>query len=259
MSLHELSIDEFHYEKKGHIAIMTFNRAEKMNCFTPDMVDTLYACFDDFNKDPELRVAVFASTGEKAWCAGGDLDAMIPAITSGRYKINEDPTKRIFSDIFKPIVVAVNGFATTELIQGTDIVVASRNASFTLGEVRWGMIAAGGSHIRVPREVPWRIAMESLLTGRPISAERAYDVGMINQLVETPAEVLPAAMKYAEILAGNAPLAVQTAKEICVRSCNHEPGYILENVLFQQVRNSEDAEEGPKSFFEKRAPEWKGR
>ena len=188
---------EFLYEKKDHIAIMTFNRAEKRNSFTPEMIDALYECFDDFNEDPELYVAVFASTGDKAWCSGGDLDAMIPAITSGEFQINADPTKRVYSDIYKPIITAVNGFATLELILGADMCVASRNASFALGEVRWGMIPAGGSHVRLPRAIPWNVAMEVMLTGRPIDAQRAYEVGLVNRLVDEPADALPEAMRLA--------------------------------------------------------------
>ena len=249
----------FLYEKKGQIAIMTWNREEAANCFTPEMIDAFYDAFADFDKDDELRVAILAAKGEKAWCAGGDLDTMIPAVTSGKWKINEDPTKRVFHDIFKPIIAAVNGFATLELIQGTDLVVASENAKFALGEVRWGMIAAGGSHIRFPRYLPWWIAMEVLLTGRPISARRGYEVGLVNRLVPTVAEVLPTAMELAELICQNGPLAVRTAKEISVRAWNHEPGYVLENLLFQRVRNSEDAQEGPRSYMEKRKPVFKGR
>jgi enoyl-CoA hydratase len=253
------SSPDFLYEKKGQIAIMTWNRPEKQNCFTPEMIDTFYESFDDFDKDPELRVAILAAAGEDAWCAGGDLDAMIPAITAGEWKINQDPTKRCYHDIFKPIICAVNGFASLELVQGTDLCVASENASFGLGEVRWGMIAAGGSHIRVPRYIPWAIAMEALLLGRPIPARRAYEIGLVNRLVPSIDEVLPTAMELAEKLCQNAPLAVRTAKEIAVRAWNHEPGYIIENALFQRVRESEDAQEGPRAYMEKRKPVFKGR
>ncbi|TAK35128.1 MAG: enoyl-CoA hydratase/isomerase family protein [Lysobacteraceae bacterium] len=249
---------EFLYEKQGHIAVMTFNRPEKRNCFTPAMITRFYECFDDFKRDDQLRVAILASTGDQAWCAGGDLDAMIPAITSGEFKINEDPTRRVFSDIFKPIIAAVNGFATLELIQGTDLCIAAENASFALGEVRWGMIAAGGSHVRIPRAVPWAIAMQVLLTGRPLSARRAYEVGLVNELVPLE-QVLPTAMRYAEQICQNGPLAVQTSKEIAVRAWEHERAFVLENALFQRVRNSEDAREGPRAYIEKRRPVFKGR
>ena len=140
---------DFLYEKRGHIAIMTWNRPEKKNCFTPQMMDDFYAAFGDFDKDDDLWVAILAANGEDSWCAGGDLDSMIPVITAGEWKVNPDPTKRVYHDIFKPIICAVNGFASLELVQGTDLVVASENASFVLGETRWGMIPAGGSHVRL--------------------------------------------------------------------------------------------------------------
>ena len=250
---------DFLYEKKAPIAIMTWNRPDRRNCFTPQMIDDYYAALDDFNHDPDLWVAVVASTGDEAWCSGGDLDAMIPAITSGEFKINEDPTKRIYSDIFKPIVCAVNGFATLELVVGADLCVASENASFALGEVRWGMIPAGGSHVRLPRYLPWNVAMEVLLLGRPLGARRAYEVGLVNRLVASVDEVLPTAMGLAEQICRNGPLAVQTAKEIAVRTWENEMGFVLENALFQRVRESEDAQEGPRAYMERRKPMFTGR
>jgi len=250
---------DFLYEKRGHIAIMTWNRPEKKNCFTPQMMDDFYEAFDDFDKDDDLWVAILAAAGEDSWCAGGDLDTMIPAITAGEFKINEDPTKRVFHDIFKPIICAVNGFASLELVQGADLCVASENASFALGEVRWGMIAAGGSHVRLPRYIPWFIAMEALLLGRPIPARRAYEIGLVNRLVPTVDEVLPTALDLAEKLCQNGPLAMRTAKEIAVRAWNHEPAFVLENLLFQRVRESEDAKEGPRAYMENRKPVFKGR
>lgn len=249
---------DFLYEKRGPVAVMTWNRPEKRNCFTPEMIDAYYAALADFDDDPNLLVAVVAGTGEKAWCAGGDLETMIPAVTSGRYKINEDPTKRIYADIWKPIICAVNGFATLELVLGTDLCVASENASFGLGEVRWGMIAAGGSHVRLPRAIPWAVAMEILLTGRPIDAKRAYDVGLVNRVVALD-RVMPTAMEFAEQICENGPLAVRTAKEIAVRAWNHEPAFVLENALFQRVQKSEDAQEGPRSYAERRKPRFQGR
>lgn len=249
---------DFLYEKQGSVAVMTWNRPEKRNCFTPEMIDAYYAALADFDEDPNLLVAVVAGTGDKAWCAGGDLETMIPAVTSGRYKINEDPTKRIYSDIWKPIICAVNGFATLELVLGADLCVASENASFGLGEVRWGMIAAGGSHVRLPRAIPWAVAMELLLVGRPIDARRAYDVGLVNRVVPLD-RVLPTAMELAGQICENGPLAVRTAKEIAVRAWNHEPAFVLENALFQRVQKSEDAQEGPRSYAERRKPRFHGR
>jgi enoyl-CoA hydratase len=154
----------------------------------------------------------------------------------------------------------VNGFCIAgglEMLLGTDIRIAAEHATFGLGEVRWGVIPAGGSHIRLPRQVPWAIAMELLLTGGTIDAQRAYDVGLINRVVPAD-QLIPAAMEVAETICKNGPLAVKTAKEIAVRSLNLEAGFVLERSLSQKVMRSEDAKEGPKAFMEKRPPEFTG-
>lgn len=249
---------EILYEKRGHIAIMTFNRPEKRNACTPEMHEGLEAAFADFNEDPELWAAILTGAGDKAWCAGGDLEAMIPRITAGQMKINPDPAKRIWHDIFKPIIAAVNGFASLEWVIATDLRIASENASFALGEVRWGMIPAGGSHIRLTRQIPWAVAMESLLLGARIDARRAYDIGLVNKVVPLD-QLMPAALEMADALCKNGPLAVRTAKEIAVRSLELEPGFVLEHLLFQRVMNSEDAKEGPRAYMEGRAPNFTGR
>jgi len=123
--------------------------------------------------------------------------------------------------------------------------------------VRWGIIPAGGAHIRLPRQVPWAIAMELLITGQTITAQRAYDVGLINRVVPAD-QLMPAAMEVAETICKNGPLAVRTAKEIAVRSLALEQGWVLERALSQRVMRSEDAREGPKAFMEKRPPEFTG-
>jgi enoyl-CoA hydratase len=143
-------------------------------------------------------------------------------------------------------------------MQGTDIRIAAEHATFGLGEVRWGIIPTGGSHIRLPRQIPWAIAMELLLTGKPISAQRAYDIGLVNEVVAA-GDLMPTAMKWAETICKNGPLAVRTAKEIAVRALNLEPGFVLEKSMGQRVIDSEDAKEGPAAFAEKRKPEFKGR
>jgi len=145
-----------------------------------------------------------------------------------------------------------------EFMQGTDIRIAAEGASFGLGEVRWGIIPTGGSHIRLPRQIPWAVAMEMLLTGKPISAERAYDIGLVNEVVAFE-DLMPSAMRWAEAICANGPLAVRTAKEIAVRSQNLEPGFVLEKALGQRVFDSEDAKEGPRAFAEKRPAKFTGK
>jgi enoyl-CoA hydratase len=144
------------------------------------------------------------------------------------------------------------------MLLGTDLRIAAEHASFGLGEVRWGIIPAGGSHVRLPQQIPWAVAMELLLTGEPIDARRACEVGLVNRVVPAD-QVLPSALELAEKICKNGPLAVRTAKEISVRALALEPGFVLEKALGARVFSSEDAKEGPRAFMEKRKPEFTGR
>ncbi len=249
------------YEKRDRVAIVTINRPEAMNAFTSDMLRAVDACFDDFNKDPALWVAILTAAGDKSFCAGMDLKEAIPLVTGGDEMGYEDHTKRPFSDVFKPIIAAVNGYCVAgglEFLQGTDLRIAAEHATFGLGEVRWGIIPTGGSHIRLPRQIPWAVAMELLLTGRPIDARRAFDIGLVNQVVALD-QLMPAALDLAKVICNNGPLAVRTAKEIAVRALALESGFVLEKALGARVLDSEDAKEGPRAFAEKRRPQFTGR
>jgi len=251
----------FLYEKKERIALMTINRPEAMNAFTVEMLGAMDAAFEDFSNDPELWVAILTAAGDKAFSSGMDLKEAIPLLAGGDELGYEDHTKRPFSDVFKPIIGAVNGHCIAgglEFLQGTDIRIAAEHATFGLGEVRWGIIPTGGSHIRLPRQIPWAIAMELLLTGRPLDAKRAYEIGLINRVVPAQ-ELMPTALKLAETICKNGPLAVRTAKEIAVRSLGLESGFVLEKALGARVMASEDAKEGPRAFAEKRKPRFTGR
>jgi enoyl-CoA hydratase len=251
----------FQYEKSRHVAIMTINRPEAHNAFTAEMLRAMDACFADFNEDDDLWVAILTARGEKAFCTGMDLKEAIPLLQSGDQMGYEDHTKRPMSDVFKPIIAAVNGYCIAggmEFLQGTDLRIAAEHATFGLGEVRWGIIPTGGSHVRLPRQIPWAVAMEMLLTGQPISAQRAYDIGLVNKVVPA-AKLIEEATALAETICKNGPLAVRTAKEIAVRALNLEPGFVLEKALGQRVIDSEDAREGPAAFAEKRAPKYRGR
>jgi enoyl-CoA hydratase len=249
------------YEKKGRIVVVTIDRPEAMNSLTSEMLGALDAAFAEFAADPDLWVAILTGAGEKAFCAGMDLKQAIPLLTGGDELGYEDHTKRQFSDVFKPIIAAVNGHCIAgglEMLQGTDLRIAAEHASFGLGEVRWGIIPAGGTHIRLPRQIPWAVAMELLLTGENIDARRAYEIGLVNQVVPG-GQVLPAALQLAEKICRNGPLAVRTAKEIAVRSFGQEAGFVLEKALGARVFASEDAQEGPRAFMEKREPRFSGR
>lgn len=254
--------DTLRYETHGRIAVVTFNRPEARNAWTSGMIAAFDAAIRAFNADDELWVVIITGAGEKAFCAGADLGEVIPkAVSDGIATVIGDPSKRFLSDVYKPVIAAVNGYCVAgglELMLGTDLRICAEHATFGLGEVRWGIIPAGGSHIRLPRQVPWAVAMEILLTGRPITAARAHDVGLINEVVPAD-ELMPRAMALAELLCRNGPVAVRTAKEIAVRSLDLEPGFALEVEFAKQVLATDDAKEGPKAFMEKRTPRFTGR
>jgi len=209
-------------------------------------------------------VAIVTGSGDQAFSAGADLVAMSQALAGGTQpEFMSVPFAGITRgfECWKPIIAAINGYCLAgglELALACDIRIAAEHATFGLGEVRWGVIPAGGSHIRLPRQAPWAVAMELLLTGKTIDAQRAYGVGLINRVVPAD-QLMPAAMEVAETICKNGPLAVRTAKEIAVRALNLEAGFVLERSLSQRVMRSEDAKEGPQAFMEKRPPRFTGR
>jgi len=252
---------EIRFEKKDHVAIITIDRPEALNSLTADMLLGIEEAFKAFDDDPDLWVGIFTATGDKAFSSGLDLKEAAPMLTGGDQLGFEDWTKRQFSDVFKPIICAVNGFCIAggmEMLLGTDLRIAAEHATFGLGEVKWGLVPLGGTHIRLPRQIPWAMAMQLLLTGKNIDAQRAYEVGLINEVVPAD-ELLDTALDWAQKMCRNGPLAMQTAKEIAVRSLELESGFVMEKALGQKVLNSEDAKEGPKAFAEKRPAEFKGR
>ena len=249
------------YEKRDRVAVVTIDRPNAMNALTVEMLGALDAAFAEFEGDDDLWVAILTASGDRAFCTGMDLKEAIPLLTSGDELGYEDHTKRQFSDVFKPIIAAVNGHCIAggmEMLAGTDLRVAAEHATFGLGEVRWGLVPAGGSHIRFPRQIPWALAMELLLTGDPIDARRAYEIGLVNRVVPAD-ELMPTALKLAARICKNGPLAVRTSKQIAVRSLGLEAGFVLEKALAAKVFASDDAKEGPRAFAEKRKPRFTGR
>ncbi len=249
------------FEKRGHVAVFTLDRPEALNSLTAEMMIGLEAGFAEFQADSDLWVAILTGRGERAFCAGADLKDALPRITGGDELGYEDHTKRPFSDVFKPIIAAVNGACIAggvEYLLGTDLRLAAEHATFALAEVRWGVVPAGGSHVRLPQQIPWAVAMEMLLAANTLSAQRAYQIGLVNQVVPS-AELMPSAFALAEKICRNGPLAVRTAKEIAVRALNQSSAFVLEKALAARVLASEDAQEGPRAFAEKRPPRFSGR
>ncbi len=253
--------DTILFEQRDHTAIITINREDAMNSLTGEMLGAIDRAFEEVTANDDIWVAILTGAGQKAFSSGMDLKEAIPALTSGDQLGYTDPTKRQFSDVYKPIICAVNGYCIAggmEMLEGTDLRIAAEHAMFGLGEVRWGIIPTGGTHIRLPRQIPWAVAMELLLTGKQLDAKRAYDIGLINDVVPAD-ELMPAALKLADQICKNGPLAVRTAKEIAVRALRLEDGFVLERTMGERVMQSDDAKEGPRAFLEKRPPKFTGK
>lgn len=257
-----MSSGDVTYAVDGGIATITLDRPEAHNALTVHMVRRFAEASAAAQADDGVRVVIVTGAGDRTFCAGGDLGELIPRLTAGELDIlTPDPTKRFLSDVDKPVVAAVNGLCLAgglELLLGTDLRVASADAIFGLPEVRWGLVPGGGSHVRLPQQVPWAFAMQLLLTGDHVDARRAYEVGLVNEVV-APGEVLFRAREIAGGIARNGPLAVRAAKEIAVRALANEPRFALEYALNARVVASEDAREGPRAFIEKRDPIYQGR
>jgi enoyl-CoA hydratase len=253
---------ELTYEVEGHVAVMTIDRPERHNAMTLAMTRQLADATAEARRDGRVRAVVLTGAGTKAFSAGGDLAELIPRLSAGQLEVLfPDPTRRFFSELYKPVVAAVNGYCIAgglEILLGTDLRIAAEHAVFGLAETRWGIVPGGGSHVRLPQQVPWAIAMQIILTGEPINARRAYEAGLVNEVLPGE-EVLPRAMEIAHGIARSGPLAVQGAKEIAVRALGNETRFALEQDVHQRVLTSADAKEGPRAFIEKRAPMFEGR
>lgn len=250
------------YTVDDAVATLTLDRPHAHNALTVRMLQELAAASDAAQRDDAVRAVVITGAGDRAFCAGGDLAELIPRLTAGELEILiPDPTKRFLSDVDKPVIAAVNGLCVAggfEILLGTDLRITAETAVFGLPEVRWGLIPGGGTHVRLPQQVPWAFAMQLLLTGDHVSAQRAYEVGLVNEVVPAP-EVLPRALHLAERLSRNGPLAVRAAKQIAVRALGNDARFVLEHAINQRVVASSDAREGPRAFTEKRDPSYTGK
>lgn len=248
------------FEIEGAVAIVTLNRPAQLNAINSGIRHGLADAWKRFEQDEALKVAILTGSGEKAFCAGMDLKE---AAATG-LKVPPRDFIPVLGDnvhVTKPVIAAVNGVAYAGgwlFAQMCDLCVASENASFAITEPKVG------------RGVPWatplihmlpqRIVMELLLTARPLSAQRAHELGYVNAVVP-PDRLRAAALELAETIVRNAPLTVRAARELVYLSTEMGRSAALRagRHLFEPVYLSEDAQEGPRAFAEKRPPNWKGR
>lgn len=242
------------------VAVITLNRPETRNCLASDIREGLYAAWDRFERDPALRIAILTGAGDKAFCAGGDLKEMVE--TGMRV-----PPRDMFPlpydtvELSKPTIAAVNGVAFAGgwmIAQACDLCVAATTARFAITEVKVGRSSPWAAPLI--HMIPQRIMMEILLTGRPITAQRAYEIGLVNRLAE-PADLMDTALDLAgEVLAG-APLSVRAARETVMLATEMGRSAALKAARHasEYCYMSEDAQEGPRAFAEKRSPRWTGR
>ena len=251
-------------ERTGHVLLVTINRPRARNALDLDVATRLADAFDAAEADPEVRCVVLTGAGDKAFSAGADLKALSRGerpIAPGRERFGFGGFAR--HPISTPVIAAVNGPALgggTELVLASDLAVAADTATFGLPEVSRGIFAAAGGVLRLPEQLPRKVAMRLILTGEPMSAQDALRWGLVNDVVPA-ADVLPAALRLAEKVAANAPLAVQASKRLALGVVDGElpheaAAWERNNAEVAVVGTSADAAEGVAAFIERRAPNW---
>jgi len=252
------------YKKEGKIAIFTINRPEAMNALNVETVRELLEAMVDFRDDPKLWVGIVTGAGERAFCGGADIKDTLPFMKEHRRDPWSMPPSIMRGlELWKPLIAAINGMALgggLELALSCDIRIAAENARLGTPEVNLGMIPGWGGTQRLPRAISKCQAAEILLMGKPVDAEEAYRIGLVNKVVPQ-AEVMATAKEWAESICQAGPLAVRAAKEAMLKGCDMtlEDGLRLENSLVAYVMGTEDFAEGTKAFVEKRKPDYKAK
>lgn len=254
-------------ERIGNVGLITMNRPQAMNAINADLAAAVGSAIEQIEADPEMRVAVLTGAGS-AFSAGADLKA----VAAGQSLIPPEYNKNGFGGFLrlgllnKPIIAAVNGFALgggTEIALACDLIVISETATLGLPEVKRGLIAAGGGLLRLPRQIPAKLAMETVLTGAQIDPETALRWGLVNRVA--PADkVVEMALELAATIAENAPLAVQSSKRVINHGLGLDDDAQAEFWRFNDAEaianvKREDAREGAMAFVQKRPPVWQGR
>jgi len=249
----------------GGIATIVINRPERMNAMDLEHYRGLSQAWMRVRDDPEIRVAIITGAGDRAFSAGADIKSFLtaPAEFSEMWLTQRDQLLNRGLEVWKPVIAAVNGYCLAggmTLLMATDIRIAAEHASFNIAEVKRGIVPGNGGTQRILDQLPYAIGMELLLTGDSIDAARAAHFGLVNKVVPM-GELMATARAYAERIAANAPLAVQAAKELAVRSreMDRTTGLRVEALVNRLLQCTADASEGPAAFAAKRKPNFEGR
>ena len=254
-------------ERRGGVLIVTMNRPAARNALTGPMMALMRQAWDMTDSDPGIRVCVLTGAGG-AFCAGADLKAMASTHPGDRFRAGDMDLSVIEPllkgrRLTKPLIAAVEGPAIaggTEILQACDIRVAGESARFGISEARWGLFPLGGSAVRLPRQIPYTVAADLLLTGRHISAAEALSIGLIGHVVPD-GQALGRALEIASEIAANGPVAVRAILRVIreTEGMAEDAAFALEARAGLSVFASEDAREGPRAFLEKRRPEFRDR
>ena len=247
-------------ERRGRVLLITINRPDQRNAVNAAVAHGIAAALDELDADSDLSVGVLTGAG-RGFSAGMDLKAFVAGESSWAGDRGFAGITQRAAD--KPLIAAVEGFALAgglEIALSCDIIVAALGTRFGVPEVKRSLVAAAGALLRLPRVLPRTVAMELALTGEPIDAERAYEIGLVNRLTD-PGETVARALELAEVIAGNGPLALAATKRVMTESIDWPDSefFARQAEIIGPVMSSEDAREGAKAFAEKRAPVWRGR
>lgn len=252
------------FERNGPIVTITIDRPEVLNALHPEGHRELADAFDAYAADPALRVAIVTGAGERAFCVGTDLKALAATRDDGKPVTGFAGITHRF-DLWKPVIAAVNGLCLgggVEILAACDLAVAADHAEFALSEPRVGLAALGGGALqRLARDIAMKDAMYLVLTGRRIGAEEARRIHLVNEVVPRGQLMSRARTLAAEVLAC-APLALEASKQVMLQSLDEpvfEAGMRRSYVAAARMLASQDAQEGPRAFAQKRKPQWSGR
>jgi len=255
------------YEARDRVALITLNRPDARNAVNGEVAEAMEAAIDQMEADDDIWVGIIQANTEgqakPVFCAGADLKAINSGAGASLSTAKGGFAGFTYRERKKPVIVAVDGLATAggcEIVLAADLVVATTRSAFGLAEVKRNLVAGAGGLFRLPRAIGRSAAMELILTGEPLDAARAYELGLVNRLVE-PGQATEEAVRLAAQITAAAPLAVWESRKVVLAAATNDDDTLIKmtNAAMATVMSSEDIAEGLTAFIEKRPPQWKGR